>query len=125
MLMGSWGSSANDIWVLGYPFEPSPTRVAKVWHYDGAGWRILDELPVFELGDVWGSGPNDVWLAGERTLRHFDGTAFTTIDLGPFGARRFLGGASAAPGDLWVAGSHEATNRGPVLFHGVRVGATR
>jgi hypothetical protein len=70
-----WGSSASDIWAVGFN--------GSIVHYDGSHWaRVLDGVSYAFTG-VWGSGPSDVWAVGYRSLSntapvifHYDGRAW-------------------------------------------------
>lgn len=57
-LHGIWGSSPNDVWVIGDAY----TYVNKIWHYDGANWKnyILNEY--IEPTRVWGVSNNEIWM---------------------------------------------------------------
>lgn len=65
-LSGIWGSSSNDIFVVG-------ARGA-VLHFDGAGWVKQESGTSQNLTAVWGSSSADVFAVGfDGTILHFDG----------------------------------------------------
>jgi hypothetical protein len=55
-LHGLWGSSATNIWAVGY---------GTLLHYDGQAWSKV-ELPASNLGlqGIWGSSASDIWAVG-------------------------------------------------------------
>ena len=55
---GIWGSTPNDVWVVG----DAATYVNKVWHYDGVKWSnyLLDQYA--EPIRIWGVSSNEVWM---------------------------------------------------------------
>ena len=78
-----WGSGPDDVWVAAALRAGDQASAAAALHWDGAAWtgsHVDPDLGAFEL--VSGSGPRDVWfVAGDRTIAHFDGSAWTRRDL--------------------------------------------
>ncbi|MBX3258145.1 MAG: hypothetical protein KF782_00385 [Labilithrix sp.] len=105
-LYGVWGSSANDVWVVG--------SFGAVLHWNGATWsqqrvRTAAGQPKPLFG-IWGSGPGDVWAFGVNEIFHADGwddteTAWSTIEAPRLDAftptsARAIWGSSAM--DVWL-----------------------
>lgn len=69
-LSAIWGSSADDVWVVGTPDY--------VMHFDGQGWSrwLLPVTAPVSLSAVSGTGPTDVWVAGAGVY-HFDGSTWS------------------------------------------------
>jgi len=83
-LTSVWGSSAQDVYTVGY-------ADGAVFHFDGVSWTTLDVGTLENLYGVFGSGPNDVYVAGDfGTLIHFDGIAWAPVQ-GPLSGD-FTGG---------------------------------
>ncbi|MEW6507951.1 MAG: hypothetical protein AB1432_09430 [Bacteroidota bacterium] len=57
-LSGIWGSSPNDVWVVG----DAATYVNKVWHFDGTKWKnyLLDQFaaPI----QIHGVSSSEIWM---------------------------------------------------------------
>ena len=57
-LSGIWGSSPNDVWVVG----DAATYVNKVWHFDGVKWKnyLLDQFatPI----QIHGISSSEIWM---------------------------------------------------------------
>lgn len=98
---GIWASGPNDIWVSGQPGA----------HFDGSSWKRIEESDYF-TNSVWGTGPKDVWLlsnsTGEGSIRHWDGTAITTMKSVSPG---LYGVSGSGPRDVWIVGAGGATLR--------------
>lgn len=110
---GLWGSGANDVWAIGTGFEGAMQRTV-IWHYDGKAWKRAQAAPAASC--VFGNGPSNVWFCGEGAqLHHFDGNAFSTIDIG-VSSVTLAGGAVAGADELWAWGSYPGSAE--VLFHG-------
>jgi hypothetical protein len=115
-LQGIWGSSADDIYVVG----DSGTIV----HYDGASWStVATGTTEQNLKAVWGSSGNDVWTVGDRrnvgggnyrfTIVHGTDNGSTWTDLAVTSGQNLksIWGSSAtdiwAVGDAWRSGSSD------------------
>jgi hypothetical protein len=87
-LSGIWGSSPNDVWVVG----DAATYVNKVWHYNGVKWEnyLLDQFatPI----KIWGVSSSEIWMVTTISdIWKYDGTKwykYTTIV--PSGYKRIL-----------------------------------
>ncbi len=81
---GIWGSSANDVWVVGGTFTPG-TAPAAIFHFDGLSWSsdpggMLASQPLFK---VWGTTSIDVWAVGYGgEIFHYDGTSWSPATSG-------------------------------------------
>ncbi|MFH1533080.1 MAG: hypothetical protein ABIK09_20330 [Pseudomonadota bacterium] len=117
VLRSIWGSSAEDIWVVGSRGQEFHGAVA--YHWNGAAWTKPPILPADgTLGgfySVWGSGPDDVWIGAwndlgyspydepETPMVRWDGSQWSVVDPGPGGVYWWVSGSAAD--DVWVAGA--------------------
>jgi hypothetical protein len=74
-----WGSSANDIYVVG--------RYGYATHYDGVRWSRLDLGTTEDLRGVWGSSASNVFVTGSQWVYRFDGTSWGRQQLDGKGLR--------------------------------------
>lgn len=106
-LLGVWGSSATDVYAVGYmdvlryngsawasvagvnnisPVDVWGTSASDVFivgngafHYDGLKWREMNTNKAQALYAVWGSAPSDVHAVGKGgIMRRYDGVTWTT-----------------------------------------------
>jgi hypothetical protein len=100
------GTSEADVWFLGWGGQWGP----EVVHWNGAEWRVFEELPIYRTGwtpgSAWASGPCQIWLLGsqvdyEEQVAAFDGKDWRVERVGDFENTPVLTGAS---GELWIAG---------------------
>ena len=101
VLESVWGSSASDVWAVGYGgairrFATSDVR-----------WQVVASPTTQTLHHVWGSGPNDVWFVGDQgTILHYDGKTIepSSVQL-PLGPKPALHGIwGSGPNDVWIVG---------------------
>jgi hypothetical protein len=101
-LYGVWGSSASDVWAVGFE---------TVIHYDGATWSSPTSVnatgKVFR--GVWGTSASNVWAAGydytasfPAMISHYNGTSWSTVPSGTINALLGIWGSSAS--DVWAVG---------------------
>jgi len=87
-LSGIWGSSPNDVWVVG----DAATYVNKVWHYDGTKWKnyLLDQFatPI----QIHGISSNEVWMVTTISdIWKYDGSKWSkNTTIVPDGYQRIL-----------------------------------
>ncbi|AKV04285.1 hypothetical protein AKJ09_10948 [Labilithrix luteola] len=127
-LSAVWGSSANDVWVVG--------SGGTALHWDGATWATTSVGSLYSLYAVWGSGPNDVWAVSTpgalyHTTGFVDGTAqwsrvtdiadggVDTLSLGK--VARAVWGTSAS--DVWIGGDAFSRKGSSTLWGGFRTSA--
>jgi uncharacterized repeat protein (TIGR02543 family) len=116
-----WGSSASDIYVVGFSNGPL------AYHNDGNGWTAISPTSSGWLYDVWGSSASDVYIVGQGNdnsprVYHNDGSGWTGTSL-PLPAGWTEGylfriwGSSA--NDVYAVGSgyDSAENGHPLLYH--------
>jgi len=110
---GVWGTSADDVWVVGDD---------ALLHFDGVTWSnriegfevIPPDMKNREVVGVWGSATDDIFFAMHYGVLHFDGTIWTfvaTLDMGrdafperPWQSLYDIHGA--ATDAVWVVGQH-------------------
>jgi len=129
---GIAGSSASDIWVVGY-VEPGSVDEPFAQHWNGTGWTET-AVPVRGQGSnimygVVAPAPNDAWAVGLSTtkappaesvtltlIEHWDGTAWQVVsspNVGPtsiFQSNRLFGITALSSTDIWAVGSSFAAN---------------
>jgi hypothetical protein len=109
-LSGVWGSSADDVFVVG-----GNETQAEIFHFDGQAWTAMDVPSVPLLIWVFGFGPNDVYAVGlGGTVLHYAGSEWTALDSG-VGADLW-GVWGKSPDDVWVVGG-SAVAGSPTILH--------
>lgn len=70
-----WGTSSEDLFVVG--------ELGVLWHKKGETWTLESEPPVAQgnLTTVNGCAADDVWAVGSRDVLHYDGAAWSSVDL--------------------------------------------
>lgn len=113
-LYAAWGSSPDDVYVVGAKGE---VLEGVVMHYDGGQWRELElDLSIPLLQWVHGRSATDVTFVGARgTIVHWDGSA-ATLQSGVT-SEPLWGVWGAASDDLWAVGGGGFTEDEPVLAH--------
>ena len=73
--LGVWGSSANDVWIVGQP--------GLIYHWDGTAWERQDSGTERALTSVWGRGDGTVYITGHggKILRKTSGS-WSTMESG-------------------------------------------
>jgi hypothetical protein len=131
-LWGVTALSSAEAWAVGSASDPGGPLVVLIERWDGATWTA-EEGPnpgseLNELLDVDAAEPNDVWAVGrtasgfgERPLVvHYDGTAWTQVEVPEEQIGVLTGVAAIAPNDVWVvgyAGDPAAGLERPVILH--------
>jgi len=96
-LRGVWGSSASDVWAVGYS--------GAIRHYNGTIWSGVSSGTSQQLVGVWGTSASDVWAVGglSGTILHYNGTSWSSLlERGQPGILSGVWGGSAS--DVWVVG---------------------
>lgn len=108
-----WGSSANDVFVVGGRNAGSSFTIEPlIQHWNGIGWTEMTLPPVGRsLGGVWGTSATDVFAFAGNGVIHFDGATWSALPAIP---------DSAVANALW--GSEKdlfvGTSRGVFRFDG-------
>jgi hypothetical protein len=90
-LVGLWGASGTDVFVVGASISQSVTEesVARIYHYDGTAWSLqfTNEEPNSFFNNVWGTSGSNVFAVGgidaregggfEGRIFHYDGSIWT------------------------------------------------
>jgi hypothetical protein len=93
-LYGIWGSSATDIWAVGYSGEAV--------HYDGATWTS-SQPTLITLRGIWGSSASDIWAVGYfGTVIHYDGAAWAKPT--PPTSHNLWGIWGSSASNIWTVG---------------------
>ncbi|HKE15614.1 MAG TPA: hypothetical protein VKB80_12140 [Kofleriaceae bacterium] len=104
-LLSVWGSSENDVWVVGG--DGADGAGPAVFHWDGAAWTRM-ETGITDNTDLWwvfGFADGPVFLGGEKgtILRYQDG-AFEQLETP--GPQTVFGLWGASPDDVWAVGGN-------------------
>jgi len=128
-LFGVWGSSASDVYTVGYGVHNAD--VPLMYHNDGSGWTNDNpSLPSGwsngSLNGMWGSSGSDIYAVGDGDsdlVYHYDGNGWTSSSPSlPSGWTydywNSVWGSSAsdvyAVGSGWNSTDHEV----PLIYHG-------
>jgi hypothetical protein len=97
-LRGVWGTSASDVWAVGYH--------GALKHFNGTSWTNFTSGTTDPLVAVWGTSPSNVWTVGgfNGTILHYNGASWSSaFEHGQPGLLFGVWGGS--PSDLWVVGN--------------------
>ncbi|MGN6391947.1 MAG: hypothetical protein ACTHM9_06845 [Gemmatimonadales bacterium] len=108
-LYALWGSSATDVFAVGYIESSSGGEDPYIAHFDGVEWAPmpLPQSASSDLGwltDVWGTGPNDVYAVGTLhfwddpfggMVYHYDGQRWSKLLEEGYKPFRYVWGRSA------------------------------
>jgi len=112
VLLGVWGSSPEDVWVVGGQVDR-----AVVLHGDGVSWRAVDVGARSLLNNVYGFSANDIYAVGEQGLiLHFDGISWQQIDAGTDLTLNGVWGMSGD--DVWIVGGRAGATGSAVVLRG-------
>jgi len=119
------GTSAKDVWAVGYELDEDRRHRMLVLHWNGARWRVVPTPGVGEelestLVDVEALSPTDVWAVGTatgwpltgRTLTlHWDGQRWTRVE-SPNPSTEGLGSnlvgvAASSADEVWAVGDYD------------------
>jgi len=113
---GIWGSSPNNIWVVGWKLE----HQGVILHYDGKEWKDVTPVMPFndEYHDVFGFGPNNVYVVGYKwtiygdkmylsaLVLHYDGSNWKLEVDDPKNDGTFFSIHGSNPKNVWTAGKY-------------------
>ncbi|MFA5056367.1 MAG: S8 family serine peptidase [Dehalococcoidia bacterium] len=76
-LIGIWGNSSSDIFVIGG--NNDNTNVFA--HYDGTEWDVTGNTSGYSLRDIWGSSSSDIFAVGTLgTILHYNGSSWSSME---------------------------------------------
>jgi hypothetical protein len=113
---GIWGSASNDVYAFGADLGGDAVDIA--YHWNGATWT--PSPTGIALGGTrrraWGSGPKDIYVVGSQVI-HWDGTIWSTVDVGM---------PQAIFTDVWGSASDDVfiVGWGGAIVHGNRTSWT-
>jgi hypothetical protein len=85
-LKGVWGSSSENVFVVGSSMSDSSRRGGIILHYNGIEWQIMKEVG-YKLNCVWGTSANHVFVGGgkpdESIILGYDGTDWSRMEFKP------------------------------------------
>jgi photosystem II stability/assembly factor-like uncharacterized protein len=122
-----WGSGANDIYAMGYPYSYHSNDLGKTWKPLNSEFKVVTKQEQSWAANftIWGSAANDFYVIQDsRIIRHvvsgkvLENTTLTTTldDLFFYG----IWGSSAH--DIYLIGNHWDT--GGVILHSGDAGAS-
>jgi hypothetical protein len=103
MLRIIWAAPDAKAFLAGYMYTGVPgPDTGVVYERDRQGsWKIAHHKPSNELYGLWGRSSRDVYACGGPTLAHFDGEAWSEVEV-PF--RGKFGAIWGNDRELWIAG---------------------
>ena len=110
-LSGVWGNAPDDVWIVGGIPEQG-----EAWHFDGSGWsEVAVPAGVGLLVWVHGFSADNVWAVGVNGAgAHWDGTAWSAVDLGV--SEDLWGIYGLATDDMWIVGG-DPDEGDPIILH--------
>jgi hypothetical protein len=108
-LLSVWGTSQNDVWMVGGAQEASPTTEATILNWNGTGWHRLQlSLP----GTFWwvtGTDKGILWMVGKDGLVvRYDRNAGHFKQWSLPGKKQLWGLLAFADNDVWAVGGEAA-----------------
>jgi len=107
---GLWGSSPDDLWLIGDNSEVVSWQLGLTMHGTRAGkgdlvWTEVDSQTSVVLRGIWGSSASDVWTVGDKgTIRHI-GAGASQWDVVASPTTETLHAVwGSAPNDAWAVG---------------------
>ncbi len=100
ILIGVWGSSANDVWAVGQKNRYQ----SLIMHWDGKSWAYVDHPEQGPLNHIYGTAPKDIWAVGEKgAVLHYQNGTWDSVAHG----RTTLGlkGVWATADHVWAVGA--------------------
>ena len=122
LLMGASGTSADDLWVVGYSSPGGTPAQTLIEHWNGSVWSLLKSPNPGANGDILEGvsaiSPRDAWAVGARQNQgsffqrpmalHWNGTAWSSVPVpnaAECSGHSYLTSVSAASStDVWAAG---------------------
>jgi hypothetical protein len=125
-LDGVWGTSASNVWAVGYE---------TILHYDGATWSTVvggsgSVLSGTWLVGIWGSSASNIWAVGyvsggPAVLLHYDGFNWASVP-SPSTTETGYGSISgSSASDVWIVGSSGLTHYDGTSWSIVPTGTTQ
>lgn len=109
-LLSVWGTSAEDVWVVGADARDGTGPL--VLHYDGAAWeRVETGRTQGNLWWVYGFEGGPIYMGGDGgVILRYDGSDFTVMETP--GTPTVFGIWGSSANDLWAVGGESATSGG-------------
>lgn len=114
-LMGMWGTSASDIFVVS---QISPlTGLAVIYHYDGTTWSERHNIDNIGFLAIQGSSASDVVAVGSTgVLAHYDGTQWEDVFKSDW-TYNLSGVWGFSESDVFLVGDDRMGRRGVILHY--------
>jgi hypothetical protein len=126
------GSSANDVWAVGFVVPPKGAISPLIEHWNGTQWSLVTPrgsltgaqftaIKALSSTDVWAVGYQSILVSGKTlnqpVTEHWNGknwSAVTNPDLRSSGGGSLYGVGGSSANDLWAVGS---ANQGMLTEH--------
>lgn len=116
LLMGVWGSSDQDVYVVG--------NAARVLHYDGVSWSLVSSGMSDMLSTAWGTSPRDIFaVSWDGTIVHFDGSHWSSMGKPAAVDLHGLWGTSGT--DVYTVGQQVALQYDGAAWNDISTGVSR
>lgn len=91
-----WAASRTNIWAVG--------EYGVMFHYDGLAWTKTTPPVSGDFRSISGTSANDIWIAGGTQVLHYNGTAWSAVDIGLAQFEETSTVLAIAPNDVWITG---------------------
>lgn len=106
-----WGTSANDLWAVGYAYS----SVHTIWHYDGKSWKTDSIFRKIDPDAIWGSAKDDFWIGSiDGSFWHHNGVQLSKFcdtkieNYGPFINQGICGSSNK---DIYAVGYADSSDK--------------
>jgi hypothetical protein len=119
--------SANDVWAVGYYYDPASENQALILHWNGNMWSVVPTpdpgMTLNHLTGVAAVSANDVWAVGysvadnrydlHTLVLHWDGSIWSVTPSPDMGTNRsyLYGVAAVSASDVWAVGYYYSVSK--------------
>ncbi|HWP82371.1 MAG TPA: hypothetical protein VNN76_06930, partial [Bacteroidota bacterium] len=101
-----YGTSPQNVCVVGHTDWTGVNGNGIMWRYDGTRWSIVNQgFRDISLNSITGFGPSNIYAAGSKgsdaLILHFNGTSWTQTILPGYGLFAIRG---SSPSNIWAGG---------------------
>lgn len=101
-----YGTSPQNVYVVGHTDWTGVNGNGIMWRYDGTRWSIVNQgFREISLNSITGFGPSNIYAAGSKgsdaLILHFNGTSWTQTILPGYGLFTIRG---SSPSNIWAGG---------------------
>ncbi|MDX2019386.1 MAG: hypothetical protein SF187_04035 [Deltaproteobacteria bacterium] len=104
-LKAIWGSDSGSVWAIAVTLvDGKPrSRGGTILHWDNKQWSVIARDAATRFTAVWGTSRTDVYVGARGSIRHFDGSAWSTHSFEDFNVAGIWG---TGADDVWAIGGH-------------------